>query len=176
VKNFNKIIMTLVVLFVFSGQAYSMEWLKKAKNNLLYGYVYKYETIQEAIDSESLEVVKSFLENKSVDLNKKYTYGGTILHYAVMAGYNNAKSHYDIVSELIDSGADVSSQDGNGNTVLHLIGKATPMFKLTPERIASIHAYELDIIKKLIKKNPELFNVKNKDGKTPGELLGKNRA
>lgn len=82
-------------------------------------------------------------------INTKNSDGKTALHYAAQNGRET------MINALIEDGCDVSLQDNEGNTAAHLSAKKGSKFTT-------------DI---LIKKNQEVSEIKNHEGKTVGDII-----
>ncbi len=92
----------------------------------------------------SVEIIEKLI-NDGCNLNIYGEYGSTPLHWAI---YNNKEK---LVELLINAGCDVNLQSNFGFTPLHLAAK-----------------YEYTkIVELLIQANADVFNIKNKENKTP---------
>ena len=121
----------------------------------------------------------NFLLDKKIDVNIKSTSGATALHEAVRVG------NIDVITRIINSGANVNSRDGNNNTPLHtgspaeshrevvtllLNSGADPNLRDdhgdTPLHIVITLNRQLDVIEAFLNKNSDV-HIRNIQGKTP---------
>jgi len=109
-----------------------------------------------AIHYHRLDVLRYLLEETTTDVNHVDNEGSTLLHHAMYFCDN----HFDIVDYLLDSGKMRFSaiKDHHGYTALHLAFKLCSL-----KQIESI----MDNFKGL----KDVFNEKNRDDKTPLDLL-----
>ena len=63
-------------------------------------------TIRDSIINGNTEQVKAYLADSTLDINYKFFYNMTAIHYASQYG------HVELVKELLERGASVNSKDG----------------------------------------------------------------
>jgi ankyrin repeat protein len=127
-----------------------------------------------AADSGDLTLVKSIISEKGHLVNDRDDYGCTPLQIAVQ------KDHRDVVTYLLDSGAEVNSRNKDGYTALHFVTSKTMAellitrgadvnipdnYGLIPIHNAVLEGYR-DIVEYLISQGADINYIENK-GFTP---------
>ena len=114
---------------------------------------------------QSLDIVKQLLEVEGIDMNHTPEGEDSALTIATQV-HNVTSSHEELTKMLLDAGADVNVQDGNGKTPLML---AAVMTSLTQEE------YDIrEALVTLLSKAPGIdFYVKDNSGNTVINLVGK---
>ncbi len=136
------------------------------------------EALKQAIKSNDLETAKGLLATRQIDLNEEILYGHKS---ALMVAAKYGRT--EMVSLLLDYGADIDTSDSNGETALIYAAENghAEVISLLIEKGANIHVHNCDghtvltfkviegniaMVKQLIKLGAKV-NLVDADGKTP---------
>jgi hypothetical protein len=118
-----------------------------------------------AIANANNEIAYEILKYKqNINLQDSMSYRNTALHLAIAKGYQNVSldgqrlkiSNLKLIKQILELGADVNLQNGNGNTPLHL----------------ACLRRDIWMVKAILKKNPNI-QMCNNEGKNCIEMLQK---
>jgi ankyrin repeat protein len=146
----------------------------------------KQKGLRKAIFNGRIGDVKKFLNDDTVDVNGKNFTGLTALHWAC------DKGHYDIVELLLDHGADIEAVTNVKSTPLMsacwcghvfivklLLDRGCAVNAVSNDRETALHwacrrEGSTECVKELLAHGSDT-SIKNKDGKTPLDMTGKNK-